>query len=402
VKHPDPLLQNRNNHDLVNVSPDRFQGMCRIMGDFRKAARKSASVRNVLEPPKRLVKPPNFDSLGTRTVIEPGSIPTLEELFQVFLLKPKDTVLGIDRDTIDFVFKSARDKRRLGLDLRSDCDSQNNGCGEAAALRRLEVFLVEGHAARADRSLADVSKNNSSRLSIHFAVGTLSPRMVYWRAHEAGEGAEWLMSHLEMRDFFLYTCFAAGDGFYQRKGLPVSKKQEDIQWYSPKDKDKQEQWKRWATGKTHLPLVDAAMIELMTTGYCSNRVRQNVASVLTKDLGIDWRAGAEWFQFLLEDHCVGANFGNWMYFSGVGPDPKNRHFRTVSQAKRYDRDGDFVKKWLPDLNLCNDEEVAFRPWDFGIVGYESPVVDPETQYTWQDLQYLKENGSFLLQCKELE
>jgi hypothetical protein len=87
VKHPDPLLQNRNNHDLVNVSPDRFQGMCRIMGDFRKAARKSASVRNVLEPPKRLVKPPNFDSLGTRTVIEPGSIPTLEELFQVFLLK---------------------------------------------------------------------------------------------------------------------------------------------------------------------------------------------------------------------------------------------------------------------------------------------------------------------------
>jgi deoxyribodipyrimidine photo-lyase len=226
--------------------------------------------------------------------------------------------------------------------------------------------------------------------------------MVYWRAHEAGEGAEWLMSHLEMRDFFLYTCFAAGDGFYQRKGLPVSKKQEDIQWYSPKDKDKQEQWKRWATGKTHLPLVDAAMIQLMTMGYCSNRVRQNVASVLTKDLGIDWRAGAEWFQFLLEDHCVGANFGNWMYFSGVGPDPKNRHFRTVSQAKRYDRDGDFVKKWLPDLNLCNDEEVAFRPWDFGIVGYESPVVDPETQYTWQDLQYLKENGSFLLQCKELE
>ena len=394
VNNLDPLWQNRQNNDLVNVSPERFKGMCRIMGDFRKAARGAATVRNILEPPKKLVRPPNFDSLGTR--IELGSIPTLEQLFQVFLSNSKETVLGIDRDTIDFVFKAARDKRTL------DCDSQNSGCGEAAALQRIEVFLAEGLAARADRSLADVSKNNSSRLSKHFALGTLSPRMVYWRAHEAGEGAEWLMSHLEMRDFFIYTCFAAGDGFYQRKGLPVSKKQVGIQWYSPKDKDTQELWKRWATGKTQLPLVDAAMIELMTTGYCSNRVRQNLASVLTKDLGIDWRAGAEWFQFLLEDHCVGANFGNWLYFSGVGPDPKNRHFRTVSQAKRYDRDGEFVKRWLPDLNRSNDEEVAFRPWDFGIVGYESPIVDPESQYTWQDLQGLKENGSLLLPCKELE
>lgn len=71
-------------------------------------------------------------------------------------------------------------------------------------------------------------------------------------------------------------------------------------------------------GETKLPLLDAAIRELQATGYCSNRVRQNAASLLTKDLGIDWRAGAEWFNFFLEDHCVGYNFGNWMYFSGVG------------------------------------------------------------------------------------
>jgi len=71
-------------------------------------------------------------------------------------------------------------------------------------------------------------------------------------------------------------------------------------------------------------LVDAGAREMMATGYCSNRVRQNMASVLAKDLKLDWRIGAEWFQFCLQDHCVGANWGNWMYFGGVGSDPKVR------------------------------------------------------------------------------
>jgi deoxyribodipyrimidine photo-lyase len=93
-------------------------------------------------------------------------------------------------------------------------------------------------------------------------------------------------------------------------------------------------------------------------------VRQNAASLLTKDLGIDWRAGAEWFQFLLEDHCVGANWGNWMYFSGVGGDPKQRHFRTISQALKYDPDGAYVAKWLPKLDGVFNVEARLRPWEY--------------------------------------
>ena len=126
-------------------------------------------------------------------------------------------------------------------------------------------------------------------------------------------------------------------------------------------------------------------------------MRQNAASVLTKDLQIDWRAGAEWFQFLLEDHCVGANFGNWLYFSGVGPDPKNRHFRTVSQMKRYDEGGAYVRKWLPTLQQIQDREALLRPWDFQIKGFESPIIDPSTQYTWQDAQILKSEGTLFLE-----
>jgi len=117
--------------------------------------------------------------------------------------------------------------------------------------------------------------------------------------------------------------------------------------------------------------------------------------LLTKDLNIDWRAGAEWFQFLLEDHCVGANWGNWLYFSGVGPDPKNRHFRTISQALRYDPDGTYVKKWLPLLSGVEEKEALFRPWDFITDWNDEVVVSPKTQLTWQDLQRFEQTGKLL-------
>ena len=101
------------------------------------------------------------------------------------------------------------------------------------------------------------------------------------------------------------------------------------------------------------------------------------------------------------DHCVGANWGNWLYFSGVGPDPKQRHFCTVSQALKYDPSGVYVKKWLPGLKktrTTNDnsdkenDEYFLRPWDFD-PSWKRPLVDPESQYTWRDLEKLKESGS---------
>ena len=78
----------------------------------------------------------------------------------------------------------------------------------------------------------------------------------------------------------------------------------------------------WATGRTGFPFPDAAMRQLSSSGYCSKRARQNALSLLVNDLHIDWRAGAEYFQWLLGDHDVSANWGNWQYFSGVGADPE--------------------------------------------------------------------------------
>jgi len=88
------------------------------------------------------------------------------------------------------------------------------------------------------------------------------------------------------------------------------------------------------------------MIELKETGWMSNRGRQNVASFFAKDLELDWRIGAAYFEAMLIDYDVHSNYGNWMYVSGVGNDPRDRKFNVDLQAERYDTDGRYRKLWL--------------------------------------------------------
>ena len=277
-------------------------------------------------------------------------------------------------------------------------DAKSTSCGETVALKRLEAFLNSGRAAEADRALADVMSNDdSSKLSAHLAFGCLSPRTIYEEASKAGDGAKWLISHMEMRDYFLYYSLCNGSKMFRLNGANPSlshKKGQDLIWNDP-SKHAQE-WECWTKGCTGFPLVDAAMKELLQTGYCSNRVRQNASSFLTKDLQLDWRAGAELFQFLLDDFCVAANWGNWGYFSGVGSDPKNRHFRTISQALRYDAHGSYVKKWHHEqLGGVGDVEALFRPWDFNIEDWPNAIVDPKTQLTFHDLERFQKTGNLL-------
>ncbi|EEC43956.1 predicted protein, partial [Phaeodactylum tricornutum CCAP 1055/1] len=316
-------------HTLVDVSTARFKGVPRIMGDFRRAAMAAAILRPPLSTPKHLTSPVGF--------IEAGNIPTLAELLDPLLRRKRDciSVMGLPNDFVDSIVEAAFEAAAEDDEIEDE-DAADRETMEYQIASDLTRFVQNGHAATAKRSLADVSDNNSSRLSTFLALGIISPRTVHAITAEGGEGARWLCSHLTMRDFFIYLCFASGSRLYQQEGLPVNAKRKNIPWYSPAAPQKYDCWRRWAQGFTGLPLIDAGMRELCQTGYCSNRVRQNIASVLCRDLQIDWRAGAEVLQFLLRDHCVAANWGNWLYFSGVGPDPKSRHFRSVSQALRYD------------------------------------------------------------------
>jgi deoxyribodipyrimidine photo-lyase len=118
------------------------------------------------------------------------------------------------------------------------------------------------------------------------------------------------------------------------------------------------EFEAWCKGKTGYPIVDAGMRELKTNGWMHNRGRMIVASFLVKDLGVDWRFGAECFESQLIDYDVGSNWGNWNYIAGVGSDPReDRYFNILSQAKRYDPQGDYVKLWLPELKDVPSDKV---------------------------------------------
>ncbi|MGB1216647.1 MAG: FAD-binding domain-containing protein, partial [Saprospiraceae bacterium] len=114
----------------------------------------------------------------------------------------------------------------------------------------------------------------------------------------------------------------------------------------------------WSEGRTGIPFIDANMRELNQTGFMSNRGRQNVASFLVKDLKVNWQIGAEYFESLLLDYDPCSNWGNWNYVAGVGSDPReNRYFNILSQAKRYDPDGEYVRTWLPELAEISKEKI---------------------------------------------
>jgi deoxyribodipyrimidine photo-lyase len=128
------------------------------------------------------------------------------------------------------------------------------------------------------------------------------------------------------------------------------------------------------------------MREILATGFMSNRGRQNVASFLTKNLGIDWRMGAEWFESLLIDYDPSSNWGNWNYTAGIGNDARGfRFFNIHKQAQDYDPHGEYVKHWLPELAALPANKVH-QPWKllpveqkrFQVrlgVDYPNPVVD---------------------------
>jgi len=223
--------------------------------------------------------------------------------------------------------------------------------GETAGRERLQCWMWDADALRTYKATRNglLRTDDSSKLSPWLAHGCLSPRLVYAevrryeRERVRNADTDWLVFELLWRDYFRLVLerwgsrlFAAG-GLH---GLPYP-------WRRLDDHGVRVDFDKWTSGQTGFPLVDAAMIELAATGYTSNRARQNVASFLTRVLGIDWRLGASWFESLLVDYDVASNWGNWAYVAGVGNDARGfRFFNVLKQARSYDPNGDFTAHWL--------------------------------------------------------
>jgi len=188
--------------------------------------------------------------------------------------------------------------------------------------------------------------NYSSKLSAWLANGSISPRQIYWEIMDyenevkKNQSTYWLIFELIWRDYFKYIALKHQDAIFHLGGI-LNK---DYHWYTSDAKVKS-----WIEGTTREPFVNANMIELNKTGWMSNRGRQNVASYFTKDLLLDWRIGAAYFESQLIDYDVHSNYGNWMYVAGVGNDPRDRKFNVRFQAERYDEGGKFQRLWNQKL-----------------------------------------------------
>jgi deoxyribodipyrimidine photo-lyase len=198
-----------------------------------------------------------------------------------------------------------------------------------------------------------LNPDDASRLSPWLALGCLSPREVYAdvkryeRERVRNDSTYWLVFELLWRDYFRLLSLKFGARLYRVDGIRRLR----IPWRQPdRETAALHDFEAWRDGLTGFPLVDANMRELSATGYMSNRGRQNVASFLTKNLGIDWRWGAHWFESQLLDYDTASNYGNWCYTAGVGNDPRGfRFFNIHKQANDYDPDGAYVRHWLPEL-----------------------------------------------------
>lgn len=215
--------------------------------------------------------------------------------------------------------------------------------GEDAALEALETFARERLTHYADRR-DRLDGSGTARLSPYITMGVLSARTAAARAEaasDAGDGASKWLAELAWRDFM-------ADLLYHRPDLlhaPFRPRWSALSWPGG-----DAVFQSWRDGRTGVPAVDAAMRQLRETGWISNRARMLAAQFLTKNLRVDWRRGEQVFKDWLLDGDTASNVGNWQWAAGLGVDnaPYFRVMNPVSQARKHDPDGSWLRRWVPE------------------------------------------------------
>lgn len=245
--------------------------------------------------------------------------------------------------------------------------------GEAMARRQLEAFSGErlnGYKARRDRP----DLFGTSRLSPHIGWGEISLRTIWHRArlqaergHAYGD-AEKFLAEIGWRDFAYYLVHHFGD----LRTENFDSRFDRFPW-----RDNGAGLKAWQRGRTGVPMVDAAMRELWSTGWMHNRARMVAASYLVKHIGCDWRAGMAWFEDTLVDADPLVNAVSWQWVAGSGADasPYFRIFNPATQGRTFDPDGRYVRRWVPEVADLPTRHIH-APWEAAThTGYPRPVAD---------------------------
>jgi deoxyribodipyrimidine photo-lyase len=245
--------------------------------------------------------------------------------------------------------------------------------GEAAAREAWEAFRdgrLAGYAEGRDRPGDDVT----SRLSVHLKYGTLHPRtLLADLAHRRSESARRFTDELAWREFYADVLWHRPDSAREY----LDPRMRRIGYDSGPHAD--ELVTAWQQGRTGFPIVDAGMRQLLAEAWMHNRVRMIVASFLVKDLHQEWTLGARWFlQHLVDGDLASNNHGwQWVAGSGTDPSPYYRVFNPVAQGRKFDPDGRYVRRWVPELRDL-DARYVHEPWTApgGVpAGYPGPIVD---------------------------
>jgi len=243
------------------------------------------------------------------------------------------------------------------------------------ARARLAAF-VEASLARyaAERDLP--SLDTTSHLSAALHVGAIHPRTILATVRDL-PGAQRFVQELAWRDFYAHALWAHP----RLPDLEIDETLRELHWDDGQAAEVR--FEAWRAGATGYPLVDAGMRQLAQTGWLHNRVRMVVASFLVKDLHLDWRRGAAWFEHTLEDADLASNRGNWQWVAGTGLDaaPYFRIFNPTLQAKKFDPDGSYIRRWIPELRDA-PTALIHEPWRWvgsGAAGYPAPIVEHETE-----------------------
>ncbi|XP_078443752.1 cryptochrome 3 [Wolffia australiana] len=300
----------------IDDLPFNVAGIPDVYTQFRKSVEYKCKVRSCYKLPSPLGPLPSsgVDEFGGW-----GSIPSLEQL-------------GFADSTPN---SSDRGLRFVG--------------GESSALGRVREYFWTKDLIKIYKEIRNgmLGPDYSTKFSPWLAFGCVSPRYIYEEVKRyeqertANDSTYWVLFELIWRDYFRFLSKKYGNSIFHSGGprnVAANWSQDKVLFAA------------WRDGRTGYPLIDANMKELSATGFMSNRGRQIVCSFLVRDMGVDWRMGAEWFETCLLDYDPCSNYGNWTYGAGVGNDPReDRYFSIPKQAQTYDPDGDYVAYWLPEL-----------------------------------------------------
>ncbi|MEB0041176.1 MULTISPECIES: deoxyribodipyrimidine photo-lyase [unclassified Pseudomonas] len=333
----------------------------------------------------------HFHNYLDQLFFKPGSVLTKSgNYFQVFSQFRKVCYARLNLSIPPLV---QRPTAQAGLPISSDpVPSTVNGftpptktvrelwpAGEEEARRRLEAFTDQQiNYYESERDFP--AKPGTSQLSAYLAAGVISPRQCLHAALRSNHGefdtgspgaVTWI-NELLWREFYKHILVG-----YPRVSRHCAFRPEtdSVQWrHAPAD------LAAWQEARTGLPIIDAAMRQLLDTGWMHNRLRMVVAMFLTKNLLIDWRLGERFFMQHLIDGDLAANNGGWQWSSSTGTDsaPYFRIFNPLSQSERFDGEGLFLKQWLPELADLNKKEVhnpSATGGLFGLASYPKPIVD---------------------------